>query len=77
MADHRPQEVGEGGEGELGLRLDAQGFQDDHAAGPLARVAEEHALADAGLAAEKEGAAATLPRRIEQLLDAGALRCPP
>ena len=61
------------GEGELGLRLDAERAQNAKPLGSLDCVLEHRGLADPRLAAQDEGAAATLARRVEHRVDSRAL----
>ena len=75
LADRRSQQLGEAGEGELGLGLDTLGLEQRHAAGLLARVAEQRGLADPGFAPQDEDPAAASARGRQQRIDAVALGC--
>ena len=71
-AEHRPEQVGQPRERDLGLGLDPPGPQHQEVAGALLREAQERALADAGVAAHQERPAASRCRMGKQDVDAGA-----
>ena len=76
-AEHGPQELVQAGERQVGLGLQADRGEHRHVlAGRLDGVAQQRRLADAGLAAQDEHAAASAPSGFEQLLDALALAFP-
>ena len=75
LADRGPQQLGEAGEGELGLGLDTLRLEQRHAAGLLARVTEQRGLADPGFAPQDEDPAAASARGRQQRIDAVALGC--
>src|SRR5262249_38676148 len=77
VAQRRPNELVQGGERKLRLRLDATGFEDMQIDGSLAGVLEQSRLPNAGLPAHDQGAAPTRPSSLEERSDRGALRVPP
>jgi hypothetical protein len=74
MAEGGPDQLVEGGEGQLRLRLDAAGCEHVHVGRAVARVREQRGLADPGLAAQDEDAAPRRARRVEQRTDGIPLR---
>ena len=77
MAQDRPNDLLQGGEREMRLRLDAGAAQNDHVAGLVARVLQECRLADARLAGEDQHCAVRRSSAGEELADTGALRVSP
>ena len=71
--EHRPQQLVQPGERQLGLGLDAGAGEHPHPVGARQRVLQQRRLADSRLAAQHEGAAARLPGRVEQAVDGRAL----
>jgi len=70
--EHRPAELEQSGEGELGFGLDPVGAEYPHPPGVLECVSEQHRLADTRLAPDDERPAAPASRILEQPLDPGA-----
>ena len=70
---HRPQELVQAGEGQLGLGLDAGPGEHAHPVGARQRVLQQRGLADARVAAQHQDAAARGAGRIEQAVDRLAL----
>ena len=70
------QQLVQPGERELRLGLDPARREHVHVGRAIAHVLEQGGLADPGLAAHDERAAAGLPRGAEQCTDEGALRVP-
>jgi hypothetical protein len=66
----------EGGEGQLGLGLDAAGPEHGHAIGPPGGMVEQGRLADPGLAAEYQDPAARPASVGEQPIQGVALGAP-
>ena len=62
---HRAEELVQGCEGQLGLRLDRARREDSHVGSQLARLFEQRGLADARVSPQHEGAAARGSRRVE------------
>jgi hypothetical protein len=72
-AEHGAHQLVQAGEGHLGLGLDPDCPQDRHAAGARDRVVEQRRLADPGLAAHHEDAAAGGARPFEERVQLSAL----
>jgi hypothetical protein len=71
-AEHRLEEVGQRGEGELGLGLGPAGPQDrDRAVAALGQRLEQGRLADPGFAVQHEGAALAAGQRGQQSVEPG------
>ena len=77
QAEHGPDDLVQGGEGKLRLRLDAATAEHAHPLGLPARVLEQRRLAHTRVAEEHQHGAPRRPSSIEQLTDTGALQIPP
>ena len=74
--DDRPQQLVQPGERQLGLGLHAGAGEHPHAVRLLQGVLQQRGLADPGVAAQDERAAARLPGRLEEAVDGRALALP-
>ena len=63
--EHRPQQLVQAGEGQLGLGLDAGPREHAHPVGAGQRPLQQRGLADPGLAAQHQHTAARATRRLE------------
>jgi hypothetical protein len=70
---HRPADLEQPRELQLGLRLHAERPHHGHVGGALSRVVEQGGLADARLAADREASALAHAGQLEQLVEASAL----
>ncbi len=70
---HRAEEIRQGREGQLGLRLDPARSQDRRVVAALRERLQQRRLADPRLAADHERASVSGPQVVEQLLQPGQL----
>ena len=77
VPEGRAEDLLQGSEGELRLRLDPGAAEHAHVAGSTASVFQERRLADTRLAGDDQRGAAGRPGTVEKLADAGALRISP